>query len=147
MKLRDAAASPRLTAMFSSLVRDRESLLRVLRFLVVGGGTAVWQVAVIWMLKHWMSETAAFSLSWIASTAAHYLANRFWALPSARQDSARQFGEYLFTIAVSYAINLVTFKLCRGLGLPVEWATLCAIPPSTIVVFLLLNFRVFRAKG
>lgn len=133
--------------MISSLVRDREALLRVLRFLVVGGGTALWQVAILWVLKRWMSETLAFSLSWVVSTATHYVANRFWALPSARHDTVKQFGEYAFTVAVSYVINLIAFKLCRaGLGMTAEWAALCAIPPSTIVVFLMLNFRVFRAK-
>ena len=147
MKLRTRRLAASVGAMISSLVRDRESLLRVVRFLAVGGATAIWQVAILWVLKHWMSETLAFSLSWVISTATHYLANRYWALPSARLDSAKQFGEYLFTVAVSYVLNLIVFKLCReGLGMPAEWAALCAIPPSTIVVFLLLNFRVFRAK-
>ena len=124
----------------------RETQWRLLRFLVVGGGTALLQVAVIAVLKRFMSETLAFSISWVASAGTHYLANRFWALPSARHDTAKQFGEYLFTLAVSYLINLGAFKLVREtLGLGVEWATRLAIPPSTIVVFLLLNYRVFRA--
>lgn len=125
----------------------RETQWRLLRFLVVGGGTALLQVAVIAVLKRFMGETLAFSISWVVSAGTHYLANRFWALPSARHDTAKQFGEYLFTLAVSYAINLGAFKLFReALGLGVEWATLLAIPPSTIVVFLLLNYRVFRAN-
>lgn len=133
--------------MFDGLLTNRESQKRLLRFLFVGGGTAVFQVGVLWLLKRWMNETMAFSLSWVASTAVHYLANRYWALPSARHDAGKQFGEYLFTVALSYGINLLAFKLCREwLGMPAEWATLCAIPPSTIVVFLMLNFRVFRAK-
>ena len=82
----------------------------------------------------------------IVSTATHYLANRFWALPSARHDSARQFAEYLFTVAVSWVINTLAYYVCRQtFGLSIEWATLWAIPPSTVVVFLLLNYRVFRA--
>jgi len=125
----------------------RETQLRLFRFLAVGGGTAVLQVGVIAVLKRWMGETLAFSISWVVSTATHYLANRFWALPSSRHDAAKQFGEYLFTVALSYLINLAAFKLCRdGLGLSVEWSTLVAIPPSTVVVFLMLNYRVFRAR-
>lgn len=127
---------------------DRETQWRLFRFLAVGGGTALVQLAVITVLKRVMNETLAFSLSWVVSTATHYLANRFWALPSARHDSAKQFGEYLFTVGVSYLINVAMFKVCReGLGMSVEWATLWAIPPSTIVVFLLLNYRVFRATS
>lgn len=125
---------------------DRETQLRMVRFLVVGGGTLLVQMAVIWVLKRWMNETLAFSLSWVVSTATHYLANRFWALPSSRHDAAKQFGEYLFTVAVSYVINLAAFKAFRALGLEALWATALAVPPSTVVVFLMLNYRVFRAK-
>lgn len=125
----------------------RQTQIRLVRFLVVGGGTALLQVMVIAALKRWMGETAAFSISWVVSTATHYLANRYWALPSARHDTSKQFGEYLVTVALSYLINLAAFKVCRdGLGLSVEWSTLVAIPPSTIVVFLMLNYRVFRAR-
>lgn len=125
---------------------ERETRLRVLRFLAVGGGSAGVQFIVLALLKSWMPETLAFSLSWVVSTCTHYLANRFWALPSARHDAAKQFGEYLFAVALSYVINLVAFKLCQSLlGLDVMWAAFWAIPPSTIVVFLILNFRVFRA--
>ncbi len=80
-----------------------------------------------------------------ASTTTHYLLNRFWALPSVRTDSRRQAGEYGLTVAVSYAINLGLFELARrGLGLGVMAAAAVAIPPSTAVVWLLLNHRVFR---
>lgn len=126
----------------------RDTQRRLFRFLAVGGGSALVQVAVIALLKRWTSETVAFSISWVVSTATHYAANRFWALPSGRSDSGKQLGEYLLTVAISYAINLGAFKLCRdGLGLSVEWSTLVAIPPSTVVVFLMLNYRVFRARA
>lgn len=127
---------------------DRQTQVRVLRFLAVGGGSAVVQFIVLALCKSWMTETLAFSFSWVVSTATHYLANRFWALPSARHDAAKQFGEYLFAVALSYVINLGAFKLCLdGLGFSVMWAAFWAIPPSTVVVFLILNYRVFRAKG
>ncbi len=127
---------------------DPETLWRLFRFLAVGGGTALVQLGVIVFLKTRTGETLAFSVSWVVSTTVHYLANRFWALPSARHDSAKQFGEYLFTIALSYAINLGAFRVCRdAIGMSIEWATLWAIPPSTVVVFLLLNFRVFRVDA
>jgi putative flippase GtrA len=130
--------------MFDSLLTDRETQLRLLRFLVVGGGSALIQVAVLRALKTRMSETLAFTFSWIVSTTTHYFANRFWALPSGRDDTGQQLGEYLFAVALSYLINLGTFKLLRNkFKFSATWATLWAIPPSTIVVFLLLNYRVF----
>ena len=130
--------------MFDSLLTDRETQLRLLRFLVVGAGSALVQVVVLRALRFRIGETMAFSVSWVVSTTTHYFANRFWALPSGRHDVARQFGEYLFAVALSYAINLGIFKLLRvRFKMSPTWATLWAIPPSTIVVFLLLNYRVF----
>jgi putative flippase GtrA len=125
----------------------RETLLRLMRFLVVGGGTAIVQLAILWVLNRWLPETVAFVLSWVGSTATHYVANRYWALPSTRHDHAKQFGEYLFTIALSLVINTVAFRLLRDVaGVGLMWATLISIPPSTVVVFLMLNYRVFRPK-
>lgn len=124
----------------------RETQVRVLRFLVVGGGSLLVQMAVFWLCARWTSSSVAFSISWVVSTGVHYVANRFWALPSARLDSARQLGEYLFTIAVSYLINTAAFEGLCAMGVPPLAATALAVPPSTVVVFLLLNYRVFRAK-
>jgi putative flippase GtrA len=122
-----------------------ETRARTLRFLVVGGGSAGVQFAVLALLRDRWPATLAFSASWVFSTATHYLANRFWALPSGRRDAGRQLGEYLFTVALSYVVNFGAFVFCqRVLGLGVMWSTFWAIPPSTVVVFLLLNYRVFR---
>lgn len=122
-----------------------ETRRRAVRFLVVGGGSAAVQFAVLALLRDAMGATAAFSISWVVSTATHYLANRFWALPSARTDARKQFGEYLVAVALSYVINLAAFKVYTiWLGLGVMWAAFWAIPPSTVVVFLILNYRVFR---
>lgn len=130
--------------MLDSLLHDRETQWRLLRFLAVGGGTALVQIAVLRLLKRWTSETIAFSISWVVSTCTHYVANRYWALPSTRDDVGKQFGEYLVAVGLSYLINLGMFKLLRNrFKLSATWATLGAIPPSTIVVFLILNYRVF----
>jgi putative flippase GtrA len=121
---------------------------RAVRFLAVGGGSAAVQFGVLALLRDLMGSTAAFSISWVVSTATHYVANRFWALPSSRTDSGRQLGEYLFAVGLSYVINLAAFKMCTfWLGLGVMWAAFWAIPPSTVVVFLILNYRVFRGAG
>ena len=130
--------------MFDSLLTDRETQWRLVRFLVVGGGSALVQVAVLRALRSRMGETIAFSLSWVVSTTTHYFANRFWALPSGRDDTVRQLGEYLIAVVLSYLINLAVFKLLRHrFHLSPTWAALWAVPPSTVVVFLLLNYRVF----
>lgn len=103
------------------------------------------QFSVLFVALHFTGPDLAFSLSFVCSTSTHYLLNRFWALPSHRRDSLRQLVEYLGTAALSYLINLGLYKLCRQtLGIPEMASAMLALPPSTIAVFLLLNFRVFR---
>ncbi len=104
------------------------------------------QFTTLWLLKERMRGDVAFSVAYAVSVAAHYTLAKFWALPSERRDTLRQFGEYLGAVVISYAINLGAFKVGHDvLGLSVMWAAVAAVPPATVVVFLLLNFRVFRA--
>lgn len=133
--------------MFKSGPVDAATIGRVVRFLVVGGGSALVQVVILGGLVGHMPDRAAFVVSWVASTTTHYLANRFWALPSARTDTKKQLGEYLVATALSLFIQWATFEVFYSvLGLNAMWSTVLAIPPSTVVVFLILNYRVFRAR-
>ena len=134
-------------AMFKAKLRDRETQVRFARFLAVGATAYGVQVLAIKVFLLWLGTNAAFSLSFLCSTAAHYCLNRFWALPSARHDSWRQFREYLGAVVISFIINFSVFHLCLDVfGLGRIWATAVAVPPSTVVVFLLLNYRVFRKR-
>ncbi len=127
---------------------EPKTIGRAVRFLVVGGGSALVQIVILGGLVGHVHDRVAFVLSWIASTMTHYLANRFWALPSARSDTRKQLGEYLFATGVSLFIQWAVFELFyAAMGLDAMWSTVLAIPPSTVVVFLILNYRVFRARG
>ncbi|MBI5382523.1 MAG: GtrA family protein [Opitutae bacterium] len=133
--------------MLQRLWPSRETQMRFLRFISVGGLAAVVQFLTLAWFKRGLNPNLAFTLSFICSTATHYTMNRFWALPSERRDSWRQFIEYLGTAGVSYVINLGLFKLCFDvIGLGVMWSAVVALPPSTVVVFLILNYRVFRHR-
>jgi putative flippase GtrA len=124
---------------------DRGTQVRFARFLVVGATAYVVQVATMKLFLLGLGTNSAFTLAFICSTTTHYLLNRFWALPSVRVDTWRQLRDYLITAAISFVINFSLFHLCVDVfGVGRIWATAVAIPPSTVVVFLLLNYRVFR---
>ena len=134
--------------MRQKLLSPSENVGRAVRFIIVGGTSFGVQVAVMKIASGalGLGTNVAFTLSFVCSTLTHYALNRFWALPSTRTDTWRQAREYLGTSAISYLINLVVFRLCLDvIGLTKIWATAVAVPPSTVVVFLLLNYRVFRA--
>jgi putative flippase GtrA len=133
--------------MIKSIVPDGETQVRFWRFLGVGGLAAIVQLSSLAIFKQELNPNLAFTLSFVLSTATHYSLNRFWALPSERHDTAQQLGEYLATAGLSYLINLSLFRLCLSvIGLGVMWSAVLAVPPSTLVVFLLLNYRVFRSQ-
>ncbi len=147
MTLRAARSSRPDFAMLKALLSSQESRWRAARFLVVGGTAYGVQVATMKLFSLRLGTNLAFTLSFVCSTSTHYALNRFWALPSLRTDTWRQAREYLGTAALSWIINFSLFRLCIDVfGLGEIWATAIAVPPSTVVVFLLLNYRVFRAK-
>jgi putative flippase GtrA len=131
--------------MFKRMLPGRETQVRFWRFIAVGGLAAAVQFTSLALFKRWVDPTLAFTLAFVLSTTTHYLLNRFWALPSTRRDTAVQLGEYLATAGLSYLVNLTLFKFCSsGLGLGIMWSAVLALPPSTLLVFLLLNYRVFQ---
>lgn len=134
--------------MLPKLLPSRETRIRFVRFVTVGGTAAVVQFASLAVLKRFLGPNLAFTISFVMSTTTHYLLNRFWALPSYRQDSVRQLSEYLLTAGLSYIVNLTLFKVSFNLlGFSVMWSAVIALPPSTLLVFLLLNYRVFKQHG
>jgi putative flippase GtrA len=127
------------------ILTRRETQVRFFRFLAVGGTACLVQVVSMKLFLVWLGTNPAFALSFMCSASTHYTLNRFWALPSTRGDTLRQLGEYLVTAGLSFVINFSLFHLCLDvLGLDKLWSTAVAVPPSTVVVFLLLNYRVFR---
>lgn len=134
--------------MLKTMMPSRETQVRFFRFLSVGGLSAVVQFITLRIFKTWLGPDLAFTCSFVCSTSTHYLMNRFWALPSDRSDAWKQATEYLGTAGISYLINLSLFKVCHDLlGISVMWSAVVALPPSTLVVFLILNYRVFRRKA
>jgi len=129
--------------MFKRLLQDRQTQVRFIKFFVVGGTGYGVNVFSFTLIKGLIGPNTAFTAAFILSTTAHYCLNRFWALKSTRSDTGRQFLEYLGTVVISYIISLVAFTLFRTF-LSLGIAQACSIPPSTVVVFFILNFWVFR---
>jgi putative flippase GtrA len=120
---------------------------RFVRFFVVGGVGFLVQIGSLRLLKGILPANIAFTIAFVLSVASHYTFNRFWALTSTRRDTGRQFLEYLGTVGVSYLVSLTAFNIAlRLLKVGVMWSTVLSVPPSTIVVFLLLNYRVFHHR-
>jgi len=130
------------------MLPSRETQVRFFKSLTVGATAFVVQAAVLWGLKRVLAPLTAFSWAYACSVATHYSLNRFWALRSARRDSGRQLLEYAGTVAIGWLIQSTVFRFClHRLGLNIMFANFLAVPPSTVVVILILNFRVFKAAS
>ena len=133
--------------MLNGKLTDRVTQVRFFRFVIVGGLVAMVQFSVLAFARNYWGANASLTAGFILATATHYGLNKIWALPSERRDTGRQFGEYMMTVLLSYLINMGVFNLAHAvLGLSMMWAALCAVPPATLAVFLLLNYRVFRER-
>jgi putative flippase GtrA len=129
------------------MLPDRETQVRFIRFFVVGGTAYVVQNAAAWALAGRVGADSVFGISYVLSVATHYTLNRFWALRSDRGDTVRQFLHYLVTVGVGLLINFTSFRILLSLGLGVRGSIALAVPPSTVAVFFLLNYWVFRNSG
>jgi putative flippase GtrA len=124
----------------------KETQVRFLKSAIVGATAFAVQWVVLWILKRYLAATVAHDWAYWCSVVTHYSLNRFWALPSTRSDSGRQFLEYLGTVLVGWVIQRIGFWFfMHVVGLSIMWSNSLAIPPSTLAVLLLLNLRVFRA--
>jgi putative flippase GtrA len=125
---------------------DRATQVRFLRFIASGLAVMFTQVGTLALLARCWSNSAAFIGSYALAVVVHYSLNRFWALRSSRTDHAKQTGEYALTVAGSFVVNFCLFQVgLRFFHLTPAWAALVTNPPTTLIVFLMLNFRVFRA--
>ncbi len=132
--------------MFKAKLTDRATQVRFLRFVISGLTVMGVQTGGLAVLSRWWNSTLAFIGSYCLAVLVHYSLNRFWALQSNRTDVLRQAGEYGLTVLMSFLLNFTFFQMGIHLfGLSPVWASLVTNPPTTILVFLILNFRVFRA--
>jgi putative flippase GtrA len=118
---------------------------RLVRFLVVGGCSAVVDFSTLWMLNGRLAPTVAFSCAYVVGIVTHFLLNKYWTFHCVRTDLLKQVMEYLVVLLITYLVQLVCFR--AGLAVfhqNIYLAKVVAIPPSTLVGFCLLKIRVFR---
>ena len=134
--------------MIKRLLLHRQTQVRFIKFFTVGGTSYLVSILSFNFFKHIWGPNGAFNIAYFMSTATHYSLNRFWALRSTRNDTIKQFLEYLGTVVLSYSISFTCYKIFRTtFGLNLGLSQALSIPPSTLVTFFILNFWVFKHHG
>ena len=124
---------------------NQERIHRFVRFCLVGGTVAVVDFSTVWLLIHLLKPLAAVSIAYFVGVTCHFLLNKFWVFRCRRSDYVRQLLLYLTVVLSSWLTTVVAVQLCLStITHNVLIAKLFAIPPATLVGFVLMHFFVFR---
>jgi len=126
-------------------VLNRERIHRLVRFCVVGGTVAVVDFSTVWLLSHFLRPLVAVSIAYVVGVTCHFLLNKFWVFQCRRSDYIRQVMQYLTVVLSSWLTTIVIVHLCLStITQNILIAKLFAVPPATLVAFVLMQFFVFR---
>jgi putative flippase GtrA len=123
-----------------------ELIWKLARFGAVGIGVMFVFMGLNWVLGHWLSEQVAFLCAYPPAVALHFLLNKRWTFADQRAASARQVGEYLVMVVVTFVIQWGVFTALRTLTTWPGWLAAGAANVAQMAVsFLMMQVRVFAA--
>jgi putative flippase GtrA len=112
---------------------------------VVGGTVAAVDFGSVWLLSHFLHPLVSVSIAYFVGVTCHFLLNKFWVFQCRRSDYFRQLMQYLAVVLSSWLTTIVIVHLClSNLTHNILIAKLFAVPPATLVAFVLMQFFVFR---
>jgi putative flippase GtrA len=122
-----------------------ERLFRFLRFCTVGATVASIDFGLLWLLSSRIPPLVAVSIAYLTGVCCHFLLNKMWVFRCRRSDYIRQLTQYSAVVIASWATTITIVHLCLSrFTSNVLIAKLFALPPATLVAFLLMQFFVFR---
>ena len=127
--------------------QERLSRFRFLRFCIVGTTVAVIDFSLVWILSRWLSPLIAVSIAYIAAVSCHFLLNKTWVFRCSRTDYANQVARYAMTVIGCWLTTLGVVRLSLStITSNILLAKLIAVPPASLVGFVLLRCFVFVSK-
>ena len=92
-----------------------------------------------------MPALVVVSIAYLTAVCCHFLLNKMWVFRCRRSDLVRQLLQYLAVVVASWFITITIVHFClSSFTTNVLIAKLFALPPATVVAFLLMQFFVFR---
>ena len=122
-------------------------LLRFLRFCIVGATVAAIDFTLVWLLSSRIPPLVAVSVAYLTAVCCHFLLNKMWVFRCRRSDYMRQLMQYFAVVVASWLTTITIVHFClSGFTTNVLIAKLFAVPPATLVAFLLMQLFVFRKQ-
>jgi putative flippase GtrA len=111
----------------------------------VGAAVASIDFGLVWLLIGHLPPLIAVSLAYFTAVCCHFLLNKMWVFQCRRSDYIRQLIEYSAAVIASWVTTLTIVHLClSSFTSNVLIAKLFAVPPATLIAFLLMQLFVFR---
>ena len=111
----------------------------------MGAAVASIDFGLVWLLSGHLPPLIAVSLAYFTAVCCHFLLNKMWVFQCRRSDYIRQLIEYSAAVVASWVTTLTIVHLClSSFTSNVLIAKLFAVPPATLIAFLLMQLFVFR---
>ena len=109
---------------------------------------AVIDFTTVWSLSHFLHPLVAVSIAYFVGVSCLFLLNKFWVFRCRRSDYIRQLMQYLMVVLFSWLTTVAVVHLCLSTFTQnILIAKLFAVPPATLVGFVLMQFFVFRKSN
>lgn len=119
--------------------------LRFLRYCFVGASVAAIDFSLVWLLSSRVPALVAVSIAYLTAVCCHFLLNKMWVFRYRRNDYVRQVTQYFAVVVASWLTTITIVHFClSGFTTNVLIAKLFAVPPASLVTFLLMQLLVFR---
>lgn len=125
-----------------------ESLLRILRFAVVGGVVTGAFIGLNGLFGRWLGADLAFLAAYPPAVGLHFCLNKWWTFGDRSAVRTRQLSGYALLMVVAFLIQAAVFKaLTHFAGSPGWLASGIATVAQMALSFLLMHRRIFVAAG
>ena len=123
-----------------------EKLRQPGRFLLVGGGATLLDLAVFSLLIYFFREKASvcFVVAFVFSVCCRFLADKNYTFRNTGNAYFRQFALYITGCCLTLGVGMTVFTLGLQLGASELWSKLVSIPFVTVAGYLFFRFVVFR---
>jgi putative flippase GtrA len=126
-------------------VITQRRFFRFLRFCTVGATVASIDFGLVWLLRGRLPPLVAVSIAYLTGVSCHFLLNKMWVFQCRRSDYIRQLIQYSAVVVASWTTTIAIVHFClSSFTTNLLVAKLFAVPPATLVAFLLMQFLVFR---
>jgi putative flippase GtrA len=111
----------------------------------VGTAVAAIDFGLVWLLRSRLPPLVAISVAYFTAVSCHFLLNKMWVFRCRRSDYIRQLIQYSAVVVASWATTVSIVHFClSNITSNLLIAKLFAVPPATLIAFLLMQLFVFR---